>query len=907
LDNLCYQYKYDGRNRLVEKKLPGKGWEFMVYDKSDRLILTQDANLNTQNKWLITKYDQFGRVAYTGFLTGGNRSGRQAEINNLVITESRSTTGFTRNGIMVYYTDGYFVNEIPTILSVSYYDSYPNYGFNPTFPSNVLGQSLLTDVADSQGLSTKSLPVMSLVKNIEDDNWTKDYTYYDKKGRSVGGYSINHLGGYTKTESLLDFAGVAQRTNTYHLRKVGELGITLSEGFIYDSQNRLLQHYHKVDDKPEVILTDNTYNELSQLTNKKVGNNLQSIDYAYNIRGWLTGINKNQMSVPNLDGKLFSYRIKYNEKEGIDNPDPSQFAGKNVVPKYNGNIAEVDWRAIETLGTNPSLTPKRYGYVYDGLNRLTAGYYQNPNNPFSMENIESLSYDLNGNISGLYRTSVINSGTMTPTIIDNLQYVYAAAGNSNKLTNITDSTTNYTGYEGGGQEIHYDLNGNMTDMPDKGIGAINYNYLNLANHLEYSKLPNESVVLDAKYLANGEKIRKTNATTVVGITGYVTTTQITDYLDGFQYLGSPQNTGGGGDPEMRMSLNLESERGMELEAFSLDNGGVASKTILGAKTADLKFFPTAEGFYDYVKDQYIYQYQDHLGNVRVSFGRNTQTQALEIVDANDYYPFGMNHLKSGTSFFGTSSYKNYKYNGKELQETGMYDYGARMYMSDIGRWGTIDPLAEKYRRHSTYNYAVNNPIRFIDPDGMQIMDPGDRFKTIKDAAKDFAMLYNDNSIKDKKEYGTVIYQVTDKKGEKYFTYTTPNISGEEDGVIPAPNFSMDNAKIVSAAHTHSNYDKKYLNDIPSPADKKGAERIGMDAYISTPKGELIKYDYKTNSTFLMDMNIPSDKNHPSRSNKIDSDKLPKNEPTRGTSRIILDNIFIPLLKASPLPKAKGII
>jgi len=100
--------------------------------------------------------------------------------------------------------------------------------------------------------------------------------------------------------------------------------------------------------------------------------------------------------------------------------------------------------------------------------------------------------------------------------------------------------------------------------------------------------------------------------------------------------------------------------------------------------------------------------------VRVSYFNNGSS--IEVLEENNYYPFGLKH-EGYNALAGNSAYQ-YKYNGKELQtETGMYDYGARMYMPDLGRWGVVDPLAEKMTRFSPYNYAFNNPIRFIDPDG----------------------------------------------------------------------------------------------------------------------------------------------------------------------------------------------
>ncbi|MBB6372776.1 DUF6443 domain-containing protein, partial [Chryseobacterium shigense] len=82
LNDLCYQYRYDGRGRLVEKKLPGKGWEYMIYDKADRLVMTQDANLKSINQWMITEYDALNRVAYTGIIyNSASRNGLQGYVS----------------------------------------------------------------------------------------------------------------------------------------------------------------------------------------------------------------------------------------------------------------------------------------------------------------------------------------------------------------------------------------------------------------------------------------------------------------------------------------------------------------------------------------------------------------------------------------------------------------------------------------------------------------------------------------------------------------------------------------------------------------------------------------------------------------------------------------------------------
>ena len=661
LSELCYQYIYDNRNRLVEKKIPGKGWEYIVYDTLDRPVLTQDANQKAKSpdEWMFMKYDELGRVIYTGIYdSNSTRLSLQNTFNAKSAASSNYETKQTSSGSLgIYYSNSDFPTAVVEVLTVNYYDNY-------TFNRAGTGTSVNNGYGVNSTTNVKAMATGSKVKVLGTSNWITTVSYYDDKARPIYVYSKNDFLQTTDIikSKLNSFLGRVEETTTTHT-KIGSGLSTFNtyDKFYYDHVGRLTKQTQWGTNISGVeVLVENTYDELGQLKTKKVGgketdaDGLQTVDYTYNVRGWLKNINQDA----NNDNDLFNFSLMYN------NPTTG-------TALYNGNISQTSWN---TLNTDSST--KTYTYSYDALNRIkTAIDNTGEYNLGTLSN--PITYDKNGNILTLRREGHIVENPVLGTsshfgIMDNLVYTYDSG---NKLKKVLDNGNGTYGFKDGANtttEFTYDANGNMKTDVNKGITSILYNHLNLPTIVTIN-----GQNINYTYDATGTKLRKV----VSGVT--------TNYAGNYVY---ENNT--------------------------------------------LQFYNTAEG---YVKNtngifSYVYQYKDHLGNVRLSYSdanNNGSIAQSEIIEESNYYPFGLKHkgYNNVVSSNGNSTAQKFGFGGKELQDDNIngsqlnwHDFGARNYDASLGRWMNLDPLAEQMRRHSPYNYAFSNPIRFTDPDGMKPED-----------------------------------------------------------------------------------------------------------------------------------------------------------------------------------------
>ena len=454
LDQYAFQYKYDGRNRCIWKKLPGAGYMEMVYDNADRLVFSQDGNQRalTSGNWTYYKYDGLNRLTEQGVCT------------NKVTTSG--TTVHIRN----------------------YYDNYAfraQAGFNNSnFPDDASG--------NGKGALTASVATVLGSSN-------KIYTahYYDIKGRVVKTVQSNPLGGYDVAATVYTFTNKPATVTHTHTAS-GKTTRTEVYTYSYDHADRLLKVEHTLGGT-KITLADYAYDNLGRLQSKSLhGSATNKLTYAYNVRGWLTGIS----------GSKFTQNLYYNNGNG--------------TAKYNGSISSMTWKA-----GNES-TVRGYKFTYDGLDRmLNATYGETANistnaNRFS-ENVTG--YDKNGNIKTLQRygqTAASGYG-----LIDNLTFTLGG----NQLTRVDDAVAT-SAYNNGfefkdgvkqANEYNYDSNGNLTKDLNKGITNISYNCLNLPSVVTFS----DGSTITYTYAADGTKLK------TVHKTGSTTTT--TDYCGNVVY------------------------------------------------------------------------------------------------------------------------------------------------------------------------------------------------------------------------------------------------------------------------------------------------------------------------------------------------------------------------------------
>lgn len=245
-------------------------------------------------------------------------------------------------------------------------------------------------------------------------------------------------------------------------------------------------------------------------------------------------------------------------------------------------------------------------------------------------------------------------------MIDQLTYNYTNNGNAtNQIQNIADASPDAGSKGYKAGTYSYSYDDNGNMLADNSKGlTIAYNLLNLPQTNTLA-----AGTISYTYDATGRKLRKTSTI------GSGTTS---DYISGIQY------TNGAID-------FIQTEEGRALKSGTSYN--------------------------------YEYSLSDHLGNTRLSF--DTHSGITSTTQQTDYMPFGM-EITVGSV---VSPKNEYLYNKKELQEElGQYDYGARFYDPVIGRWTSVDPLAEISRRFSPYTYGDDNSIRNIDVDGMWTED-----------------------------------------------------------------------------------------------------------------------------------------------------------------------------------------
>ena len=638
---LCFFYRYDGRKRMIMKKIPGADSTEMVYDLRDRLVFTRDGNMRnaaTDKKWMVTFYDALDRPAMTAlYSSASTRDVLQTSMNTATSNTQTITHPIPEQADLEFaYFDGraqyiarnsitfeggfdtgaggatealinaaanqdtfsiVAVNALPNIaasaltpLTYTFYDDYGYTGKHNAVTSDLatptFSGSPYADIVSATSNMTRRLVTGTKVRVLGTDQWLTTTIYYTDKGRVLQVIADNVSGGRDIVSSIYDFSGKLLRTLQRHTNvRSGTTPQTIvMTQMLYDAAGRVTDVIKKLNDSTQLTIAKNTYDELGQLKTKRLhikgSTQLETLNYEYNIRGWLRSMNKEYVKTANSTANWFGQELNYDYG----------FRDKQV----NGNITGIKWKS-RSDGKG-----RAYGYTYDNANRLTIADFTQ-NNPLGSNSwdrtqldftVDQLVYDPNGNILSM-RQKGMNGTTMQT--IDSLKYGYLL--NSNKLSFVTDRKNNTASQLGDFKEINnnetadyaYDSSGNLIKDLNKNIAVIRYNHLNLPDSIAITGKGTIRYLYDAA----GAKLRKIvtdNTVAPAKITA-------TDYVGGIVY------------------------RNDTMELIGHEEGRIRPVYVAGQP----------------VKYYYDYFLKDHLGNVRTVLTEQTDlsmyTATMEMANA----------------------------------------------------------------------------------------------------------------------------------------------------------------------------------------------------------------------------------------------------------------------------------
>ncbi|GAA5040215.1 hypothetical protein GCM10011506_40440 [Marivirga lumbricoides] len=619
LEQFAFQYQYDDRQRMEWKKVPGAEPVIMVYDDRNRLVLTQDGEQRKDSLFSFTKYDVQNRPIMTG----------ETEIvysldsirNRLVRGKEKVVGGqqFLDELYEVYSNShhlyGYTNNSYPSvseaeIYTITYYDNYDfrtaagmdgsTYNYSTNGVTNEFAQNNLVK-GQVTGSLTRVLGTAEMLGSIN---------YYDERYRLVQSISQQPDGKFITANNGYDFIGNLKKAKTIY--SIGADTQTITETFTHDHADRLMTVTHQVNQENPVLMVSNEYNELGELITKSLheeaGAFAQSVDYRYNIRGWLERINHADLSADHANeaSDLFGMELGYTDNLGM---------GSDA--QYNGNIAAIKWGGKRNDMTEAeTILQNAYGYAYDPLNRITeANYFEGPAQTTSQKyQLRVNEYDMNGNIKLLQRRDE------TGALMDNLTYNYA--NNGNRLNYVTDAGNIEKGFKDSntsGNDYSYDDNGNMISDANKDITTIDYNYLNLPKEVIFAGDKQIKYIYDASGIKHRQEVYENN-----------TLIKATDYIG---------------------AMIMENDT---LQFIQTAEGRVVPKAVDGQ-----------------AKMEYQYHLKDHLGNVRTTFAVRDDDYPTDFETSSNPYFDNYDQVTKLTSALKRSGSSSHRLAGGSNETVGL--------------------------------------------------------------------------------------------------------------------------------------------------------------------------------------------------------------------------------------------